>query len=74
MRISTGGMLPPGADAVVMIEHTDAAGQLETDLKTGRGGIRDVEFVLQFLQLLNGARRTELRDRNTLEGLKKLAK
>jgi len=53
--------------------HTDAAGQLETDLKTGRGGIRDVEFVLQFLQLLNGARRPELRDRTTLIGLRKLA-
>jgi [glutamine synthetase] adenylyltransferase / [glutamine synthetase]-adenylyl-L-tyrosine phosphorylase len=53
--------------------HTDAAGQLETDVKTGRGGIRDVEFVLQFLQLLNGTRRVELRDRNTLSGLKKLA-
>ncbi len=25
-RISTGGMLPPGADAVVMIEHTDEVG------------------------------------------------
>jgi glutamate-ammonia-ligase adenylyltransferase len=53
--------------------NTDAAGHLDTDLKTGRGGIRDVEFVLQFLQLLNGARRTELRDRNTLNGLRKLA-
>jgi molybdopterin molybdotransferase len=31
VRISTGGMLPPGADAVVMIEHTDevADGQVE---------------------------------------------
>ena len=54
--------------------HTDAAGQLDVDLKTGRGGIRDVEFVLQFLQLLNGTKRVELRDRNTLAGLKKLAK
>ena len=53
--------------------HADAAGQLDTDVKTGRGGIRDVEFTLQFLQLLNGMRRAELRDRNTISGLKKLA-
>jgi molybdopterin molybdotransferase len=26
MRISTGGMLPPGADAVVMLEHTEEVG------------------------------------------------
>lgn len=26
MRVSTGGMLPPGADAVVMIEHVEAIG------------------------------------------------
>ncbi|MFH1985124.1 MAG: gephyrin-like molybdotransferase Glp [Pseudomonadota bacterium] len=26
-RIATGGMLPPGADAVVMIEHTEAIGE-----------------------------------------------
>jgi molybdopterin molybdotransferase len=26
MRIATGGMLPPGADAVVMIEHSDEVG------------------------------------------------
>lgn len=26
MRISTGGMLPPGANAVVMVEHTDEPG------------------------------------------------
>ena len=26
MRISTGGMLPPGSDAVLMVEHTEAVG------------------------------------------------
>jgi len=26
MRIATGGMLPPGADAVLMVEHTEAVG------------------------------------------------
>jgi molybdopterin molybdotransferase len=31
-RISTGGMLPPGADAVVMIEHTDEVADGEVEI------------------------------------------
>ncbi|MBN1912408.1 MAG: bifunctional [glutamate--ammonia ligase]-adenylyl-L-tyrosine phosphorylase/[glutamate--ammonia-ligase] adenylyltransferase [Pirellulales bacterium] len=42
------------------------------DVKTGHGGIRDVEFVIQFLQLLNGADRPELRTANTLEAIVRL--
>ncbi len=38
------------------------------DVKTGHGGIRDVEFVIQFLQLLNGSDLPELRTGNTLDG------
>ncbi len=44
------------------------------DVKTGRGGIRDVEFVIQFLQLLNGGDLPEVRTGNTLEALVKLGK
>jgi molybdopterin molybdotransferase len=32
MRISTGGMLPPGADAVVMIEHTEDVGNGQVEV------------------------------------------
>ncbi len=42
------------------------------NLKTGRGGIRDVEYVVQFLQLLLGAGHPEVRSGNTLEGLSRL--
>jgi len=42
------------------------------DLKTGPGGIRDVEYVVQFLQLLLGAEHPEVRTVNTLEGLRRL--
>jgi glutamate-ammonia-ligase adenylyltransferase len=42
------------------------AGDDDRDVKTGRGGIRDIEFVVQFLQLLNGGDLPELRQRNTL--------
>ena len=42
------------------------------NLKTGRGGIRDVEYVVQFLQLLLGAEHPAVRSGNTLEGLARL--
>ena len=41
-------------------------------MKTGRGGIRDIEFVIQFLQLLNGGDLPEVRTGNTLEALARL--
>lgn len=39
------------------------------DVKTGHGGIRDIEFVIQFLQLLNGGDLPRLRTGNTLEAI-----
>lgn len=45
----------------------------EDDLKTGPGGIRDVEYAVQFLQLLLGADHPEVRTGNTLEGIRRLA-
>jgi glutamate-ammonia-ligase adenylyltransferase len=44
------------------------------DVKTGRGGIRDIEFVIQFLQLLNGGDLPALRTATTLDALEQLAK
>ena len=42
------------------------------DVKTGRGGIRDIEFVIQFLQLLNGADLPDLQTGNTIEAIAQL--
>jgi glutamate-ammonia-ligase adenylyltransferase len=42
------------------------------NIKTGRGGMVDVEFICQYLQLVHGRQLTELRTQNTLEVLKKL--
>jgi glutamate-ammonia-ligase adenylyltransferase len=42
------------------------------DVKTGHGGIRDVEFVIQFLQLLNGGDLAAVRQRNTLLAMQAL--
>ena len=53
-------------------DRTGRAGTSETEVKTGRGGIRDVEFATQFLQLLNGSDLEEIRQRNTLKALQAL--
>lgn len=42
------------------------------DVKTGRGGIRDIEYTVQFLQLLNGGDLPAVRQRNTLIALEAL--
>lgn len=43
-----------------------------SNVKTGQGGIRDIEFVIQFLQLLNGADLPEIRTSNTLQAIQHL--
>jgi [glutamine synthetase] adenylyltransferase / [glutamine synthetase]-adenylyl-L-tyrosine phosphorylase len=42
------------------------------DVKLGAGGIRDVELVVQTLQLLHGGKRRDLRDRTTPRALHRL--
>lgn len=44
----------------------------DRDVKCGRGGLRDIEFVIQFLQLLNGGDLPEIRVTNTLEAIRQL--
>jgi glutamate-ammonia-ligase adenylyltransferase len=50
--------------------HRDGADSL--NVKTGHGGIRDIEFVIQFLQLLNGGDLPALRTGNTLDAILQL--
>ena len=55
------------------IEHRTALEGGETrNIKTGNGGIRDIEYVIQFLQLLNGGDLPAIRTGNTLEAIDKL--
>ena len=42
------------------------------DVKRGKGGIREVEFTVQILQLLYGGKDKDLRERKTLNALRKL--
>ncbi|MEX2016184.1 MAG: DUF294 nucleotidyltransferase-like domain-containing protein, partial [Candidatus Hydrogenedentales bacterium] len=49
-------------------------GETDIEVKLGRGGIRDIEFTVQMLQLLNGGRFPELRSPNTLTAIDGLAR
>src|SRR5690349_1778888 len=48
------------------------AEKLERDIKLGRGGIRDIEFIVQTLQLMHGARHPFLQEPNMLKALRAL--
>ncbi|HET7486338.1 MAG TPA: bifunctional [glutamine synthetase] adenylyltransferase/[glutamine synthetase]-adenylyl-L-tyrosine phosphorylase [Acidimicrobiales bacterium] len=48
-------------------------GLLEREVKRGKGGIRDVEFAVQLLQLVHGRRDADLRSPTTLVALGELA-
>jgi [glutamine synthetase] adenylyltransferase / [glutamine synthetase]-adenylyl-L-tyrosine phosphorylase len=54
-------------------ERRRAGRDLETDLKEGPGGIRDVEFLVQSFQLFFGGRHESLRSGNVLVTLAALA-
>lgn len=51
---------------------TITRGEERSEVKTGYGGIRDVEYVIQFLQLLHGVRNPQLRHHNSLTSLRLL--
>ena len=51
-----------------------SAGPDRRNIKLASGGIRDIEFPIQTLQLLNGGRYPDLRTGNTLKALSRLVK
>jgi glutamate-ammonia-ligase adenylyltransferase len=55
-----------------VVENIPAA-ELERELKLGPGGLRDVEFAVQLLQLVHGRADASLRSRTTLDALQALA-
>lgn len=48
------------------------AGEIDRNVKLGRGGIREVEFIVQTLQVLHAGRLPFLQEAQTLPALKKL--
>ncbi len=68
---------PDLLDEIASIKHRierDIVGteKLERDVKLGRGGIRDIEFIVQTLQLIHGARHPFLQEPNMLKALRAL--
>src|SRR5207244_2292220 len=68
---------PDLLDEIAKIKHRierDIVGteKLERDVKLGRGGIRDIEFIVQTLQLMHGARHPFLQEVNMLKALRAL--
>ncbi len=52
--------------------RAELEGAGDRDVKSGRGGIRDIEFAIQFLQLLHGREVPEVRTPNTLQAIDRL--
>src|SRR5216110_1580865 len=68
---------PDLLDEIASIKHRierDIVGteKLERDVKLGRGGIRDIEFIVQTLQLIHGARHPFLQEPSMLRALRAL--
>ena len=68
---------PDLLDEIGNIKHRierDVVGaeKLERDVKLGRGGIRDIEFIVQTLQLIHGARNPFLQETSMLKALRAL--
>ena len=53
--------------------HLAQLGRDWGEVKLGKGSIRDIEFVTQYLQLVHGAAQPEIRGSNTLAALEQLA-
>src|SRR6059036_1562943 len=68
---------PDLLDEIAKIKHRierDIVGteKLERDVKLGRGGIREIEFIVQTLQLIHGARHPFLQETSMLKALRAL--
>ena len=68
---------PDLLEEIANIKHRierDVVGRekLERDVKLGRGGIRDIEFIVQTLQLIHGARNPFLQEPSMLKALRAL--
>ena len=68
---------PDLLEEIASIKHRierDVVGpeKLERDVKLGRGGIRDIEFIVQTLQLIHGARNPFLQEPSMLKALRAL--
>lgn len=68
------GLQEVGALKERIDEKIDLSHQTESHVKLGRGGIREIEFIVQALQVHFGAKHPAIRERNTLKAIDKLAR
>ncbi|APZ91459.1 hypothetical protein [Fuerstiella marisgermanici] len=54
-------------------DRLQKAGKLESEVKLGAGSIRDIEFLVQALQLIHGGSEPRLASANTMDALVRLA-
>lgn len=67
------GLLREMAEMKARIEREIVrVGEIDRNIKLGRGGIREIEFVAQVLQVLHGGRNPFLQTHQTLPALEKL--
>lgn len=64
-------------DEVILMKQSVESGlrkrkEEKREVKQGKGSIRDIEFLTQYLQLVHGKDRPEVRSRTTLDGLARL--
>jgi len=64
--------ISPKKQIVKMKENIERQNTYEENIKLGYGGIRDIEFSVQALQLLNGGSNENLRSSNTLSAINAL--
>ncbi len=53
-------------------QQVDSSGELDSNVKLGWGGIREIEFFIQALQVLYGGEMTDIRGAGTLSALEEL--
>lgn len=68
------GLQEVGALKARIDEKIDLSKQTENHVKLGRGGIREIEFIVQALQIYFGAKHPAIRERNTLKAIEKLSR
>ncbi len=68
------GLREVGALKERIDEKIGLSQQTESHVKLGRGGIREIEFIIQALQVYFGAKHPAVRERNTLKAIEKLTR
>ncbi len=67
-------MLREMREVMVLIKKKmEGMGRQKTQVKLGKGGIREIEYIVQLFQLAHGGLKPQIREANTLEALEKLA-